>query len=55
MNRTYYVVYRRAWSIVRQAELEMRLEYERTWDPGRGLWRDFLLKTEVLEQAPAAA
>ena len=55
MNRICYVVYRRAWSIVRQSELDMRLEYERTWDPGLGLWRDFLLNAEVLESLPAAA
>ena len=55
MNRTYYVIYRRAWSIVRQAEFEMRLEYERTWLPSLGVWRDFLLNAEVLEQLPTAA
>jgi hypothetical protein len=54
MNRNCYVVYRRAWSIVRHAEVEMRLEYERTWEPGLGLWRDFLLNAEVLESLPAA-
>ncbi len=55
MNRTYYVIYRRAWSFVHQAELEMRLEYERTWVPDLGMWRDFLLKSEALEQLPTAA
>ena len=55
MNRTHYVIYRRAWSIARQTELEMRLEYERTWVPGLGLWRDFLLNIEALEQLPSAA
>ncbi len=55
MNRTHFVIYRRAWSIARQAEFEMRLEYERTWEPGLGLWRDFLLKADVLDQFPTAA
>jgi len=55
MNRICYVVYRRAWSIVRKAEVDMRLEYERTWEPGLGMWRDFLLNCEVLDQLPAAA
>ncbi len=55
MNRTHYTIYSRAWSIARRAEFEMRLEYERTWIPDRGLWRDFLLNAEVLEQLPSAA
>ena len=55
MNNIHYVIYRRAWSIPRQADLEMRLEYERTWVPGLNLWRDFLLNAEVLQQLPIAA
>jgi hypothetical protein len=41
-----YIVERKAWSIVKQCDMNFRLTYEREFLPLQNLWRDFLVHCE---------